>query len=266
MYFVLKELRPVDETDNGRKYVRFAAEILKQWGEYMVDIKEEASIYATSVKKTEAKGVVFPSYFLHFTIKDYLEFMGNFMRGKRRDFQFKDKMEVFLFLTQNSSYTKNFPLYRENISGYAAVLVQGVYSVLINHSIPVESKLHCLRALQDLYQEGNFMFCDRVDEIITPCFDYLVDLFAEKQVPLERYFEIVERRLGVDPKQSAEYVLTILQLIKQWEKYNSNTHNPFTASSTKIDKKNLLTGSFKSLFQPSDSSKYKENSAIGRHR
>lgn len=45
LYFVLSEQRAVDEVERGRKYVRFSMEILKQWAEYMMDVREDSSIY-----------------------------------------------------------------------------------------------------------------------------------------------------------------------------------------------------------------------------
>ena len=39
LYFVLNELRPVNEVELSKKYVRFSMEIIKQWAEYMIDIR-----------------------------------------------------------------------------------------------------------------------------------------------------------------------------------------------------------------------------------
>ena len=113
---------------------------------------------------------------------------------------------------------------------------------------------------------GNLIYSNKIEELIVPYFGYFIDLF-NNNLPIERYFEIVERRLGVDHLQSRQYVFNTLQLIKQWDRYHAKSSlNPFASISEKIDKRGLLNGVNKPLFQPNDINRYMENVNIGKHR
>lgn len=81
--------------------------------------------------------------------------------------------------------------------------------------------------MKDLYQEGNLIYSNKIEDMVLPYFQYFVDLLS-KNLQVDRYFEIIEYRLGIDPMDSRKYVYTILQLIDQWNKYNMRSPiNPF---------------------------------------
>lgn len=73
-----------------------------------------------------------------------------------------------------------------------------------------------------------------------PYLAYIIELLV-KQLPPEKYFERIERRLGIEPQQSRQYVVALLHLTKLWDSYNAkSTVNPYASLSLQIDKRNLL--------------------------
>jgi len=77
----------------------------------------------------------------------------------------------------------------------------------------------------------------------------------------------VERRLGIEPQQSRQYVIALLHLTKLFDLYNAKSAvNPYASLSLQIDKKNLLTGSDRPNFTPQDVMRFVDNQNFGKHR
>lgn len=110
--------------------------------------------------------------------------------------------------------------------------------------------MNCTRKVIHIIISANLLFCEKVDEQLMPYLAYIVELIV-KQLPPEKYFERIERRLGVEPQQSRQFIVAILHLIKLWDQYNSkSTVNPYVSLCLQIDKKNMLTGNDRPMFSP----------------
>lgn len=85
MYFITIEGRALAGSEQSEQFVRFSQEIVKQWAEYMEDCQQTESPYFSKYAELSRKtGVHFPSWFQYFTLGDYVEFMLNWQRRKRK--------------------------------------------------------------------------------------------------------------------------------------------------------------------------------------
>lgn len=117
----------------------------------------------------------------------------------------------------------------------------------------------------DWVNAANLLYCEKADSIISTYFGYIVEVL--NSVSSEKYFEKIEKRLGVESAQSRTYISYILQIIKQWDRYCQNSPiNPYSSMSNLIDKKRLLTSADKPIFNQQDFQKFTSNKNVGRHR
>lgn len=52
-------------------------------------------------------------------MSDYVEFMMNWMRRKKKEHYFADKIEIYHFLTNEDEYKKYYPTYKNRLEEYA---------------------------------------------------------------------------------------------------------------------------------------------------
>lgn len=68
-----------------------------------------------------------------------------------------DKLDIYYFLTSDSEFMNRYSYYKQYLAENAETIAGEAYSILINHTLPVEAKFITLRALRELYQEGTIL-------------------------------------------------------------------------------------------------------------
>jgi hypothetical protein len=74
---------------------------------------------------------------MYFTMGDYIEFMLNWMRRKKKDQLLLNKLDIYTFLSNPTAYSNKYEFYKKHLSENADTIVYETYSILINHSLPV---------------------------------------------------------------------------------------------------------------------------------